>query len=64
MYFYNSHTIEVSGKDMTVRINNDADTILLTRAFRMLQGFSCLEKIYIVCGYTGMTKSIEISAPS
>ena len=37
----NSHTIEVSMKDITVRISNDADPILLTRTFRMLQEFSC-----------------------
>ena len=37
----NSHTIEVSMKDITVRISNDADPVLLTRTFRMLQEFSC-----------------------
>lgn len=37
----NSHTIEVSMKDITVRISNDADPALLTRTFRMLQEFSC-----------------------
>ena len=37
----NSDTIEVSMKDITVRISNDADPVLLTRTFRMLQEFSC-----------------------
>ena len=37
----NPHTIEVSIKDITVRISNDADPVLLTRTFRMLQEFSC-----------------------
>lgn len=37
----NSHTIEVAMKDITVRISNDADPILLTRIFRLLQEFSC-----------------------
>ena len=37
----NPHTIEVSMKDITVRIRNDADPVLLTRTFRMLQEFSC-----------------------
>ena len=37
----NPHTIEVSMKDITVRISNDADPVLLTRTFRMLQEFSC-----------------------
>ena len=41
MYLDNSHTIEVSMKDITVRISNDADPVLLTRTFRMLQEFSC-----------------------
>ena len=35
------HTIEVAMKDITVRISNDADPVLLTRTFRLLQGFSC-----------------------
>ena len=37
----NSHTIEVAMKDITVRISNDADPVLLTRTFRLLQEFSC-----------------------
>ena len=37
----NPHTIEVSMKDITVRISNDADPVLLTRTFRMLQEFLC-----------------------
>ena len=41
MYLDNSHTIEVAIKDITVRISNDADPVLLTRTFRMLQEFSC-----------------------
>ena len=35
------HTIEVAMKDITVRISNDADPVLLTRTFRLLQEFSC-----------------------
>ena len=41
MYLDNPHTIEVSMKEITVRISNDADPVLLTRTFRMLQEFSC-----------------------
>ena len=41
MYLDNSHTIEVAMKDITVRISNDADPVLLTRTFRLLQEFSC-----------------------
>ena len=41
MYLDNSHTIEVAMKDITVRISNDADPILLTRTFRLLQELSC-----------------------
>ena len=37
----NSHTIEVAMKDITVRISNDADPILPTRTFRLLQELSC-----------------------
>ena len=37
----NSHTIEVTMKDITIRISNDADPVLLTRTFRLLQEFSC-----------------------
>ena len=40
-YLDNSHTIEVAMKDITVRISNDADPVLLTRTFRLLQEFSC-----------------------
>lgn len=40
-YFDNSHTIEVAMKNITIRISNDADPVLLTRTFRMLQEFSC-----------------------
>lgn len=41
MYLDNSHTIEVAMKDITVRISNDADPLLLTRTFRLLQELSC-----------------------
>ena len=41
MYLDNSHTIEVAMKNITVRISNDADPVLLTRTFRLLQEFSC-----------------------
>ena len=41
MYLDNSHTIEVAMKDITVRINNDVDPLLLTRTFRQLQELSC-----------------------
>ena len=37
----NSHTIEVAMKDITVRISNDADPVLLARTFHLLQEFSC-----------------------
>ena len=37
----NSHTIEVAMKNITVFISNDADPVLLTRIFHMLQEFSC-----------------------
>ena len=40
-YLDNSHTIEVAIKDITVRISNDADPVLLTRTFRLLQELSC-----------------------
>ena len=40
-YLDNSHTIEVAMKDITVRISNDADPVLLTRTFRLLQELSC-----------------------
>ena len=40
-YLDNPHTIEVAMKDITVRISNDADPVLLTRTFRLLQEFSC-----------------------
>ena len=41
LYLDNSHTIEVAMKDITVRISNDADPVLLTRTFRLLQELSC-----------------------
>ena len=62
----NSHTIEVAMKDITVRISNDADPVLLTRTFPsasgalMLGDISGLEKIYIVCGYTDYPRRIII----
>ena len=40
-YLDNSHTIEVAMKNITVRISNDADPVLLTRTFRLLQELSC-----------------------
>ena len=41
MHLDNSHTIEVVMKDLTIRINNDADPVLLTRTLRLLQGTLC-----------------------
>ena len=41
MHLDNSHTIEVAVKDITVRISNGADPVLLTRTFRLLQELSC-----------------------
>ena len=41
MYLDNSHTIEVTMKDVTVRISNDADPILLTRTLRLIRETSC-----------------------
>lgn len=40
-YLHNSHTIEVAMKDIIIRISNDADPVLLTRTFRLLQELSC-----------------------
>ena len=41
-HFDNSHMIKVAAmKDITVRISNAADPILLTRTFRLLQELSC-----------------------
>ena len=40
-YLDNSHTIEVAMKNITVRISNDADPVLLARTFHLLQEFSC-----------------------
>ena len=41
-YLDNSRTIEVAmKKNITVRISNDADPVLLTRTFRLLQELSC-----------------------
>ena len=40
-YLDNSHTIEVVMKDIAIRISNDADPVLPTRTFRLLQEFSC-----------------------
>ncbi len=37
----NSHTIEVSMNDVTIRISNDADPILLTRTLRLIRETSC-----------------------
>lgn len=40
-YLDNSHTIEVALKDIAIRTRNDANPVLLTRTFRLLQEFSC-----------------------
>ena len=37
----NSHTIEVSMNDVTIRISNDADPVLLTRTLRLIREASC-----------------------
>ena len=37
----NSHTIEVSMKDVIIRISNDADPVLLTRTLRLIRETSC-----------------------
>lgn len=37
----NSHTIEVSMNDVTVRISNDANPALLTRILRLIRETSC-----------------------
>ena len=37
----NSHTIEVSMNDVTIRISNDADPVLLTRTLRLIREISC-----------------------
>ena len=36
-----SHTIEVSMNDVTIRISNDADPVLLTRTLRLIRETSC-----------------------
>ena len=41
MYLDNSHTIEVTMKNVTIRISNDADPDLLTRTFYLLREASC-----------------------
>ena len=37
----NSHTIEVTMKDVTIRISNDADPVLLARTLRLIRETSC-----------------------
>lgn len=37
----NSHTIEVSMNDVTIRISNDADPVLFTRTLRLIRETSC-----------------------
>ena len=37
----NSHTIEVSMNDVTIRISNDVDPVLLTKTFRLIRETSC-----------------------
>ena len=41
MHLDNSHTIEVSMNDVTIRISNDADPALLTRTLRLIRETSC-----------------------
>jgi len=41
MHLDNSHTIEVTMKDVTIRISNDADPVLLARTLRMIREVSC-----------------------
>ena len=40
-YLDNSHTIEIKMKDLTIRISNGADPVLLTRTLRILQEAAC-----------------------
>ena len=40
-YHDNSHTFKVAIKDIAVRISNNAEPLLPTRIFRLLQRFSC-----------------------
>ena len=40
-YLDNPYTIEIERKDVTIRIRNDVDQVLLTRIFHLLQEFSC-----------------------
>lgn len=40
-YLNNSHTIEAAMKDIRIGFSNDADLVLLTRTFRLLQELSC-----------------------
>ena len=35
LYLDNSHTIEAAMKHITIRVSNDADSVLLTRTFRL-----------------------------
>ena len=37
----NSHTIEIAIKDLKIRINNDADPMLLSRTLHLPQEFLC-----------------------
>lgn len=37
----NSHTIEVTMKDVTIRISNDADPVILARTLRLIREASC-----------------------
>ena len=41
MYLDNSHAIEVTMKDVIIRISNDADPVLLTRTLRLIRETSC-----------------------
>lgn len=41
MHLDNSHTIEVTMKDIVIRIRNDADPLLLTRTLHLIQEALC-----------------------
>ncbi len=40
-YLDNSHSIEISVRDLTIRIKNDTDPVLLSRTLKLLQEFVC-----------------------
>ena len=41
MYLDNSHTIEVTINDVTIRIRNNADHVLLSKTLRLIREVSC-----------------------